>query len=295
MKTRAKNNLAGYVFLAPALIAFFFFIGGPIAKTIWLSFFDFNLISESKFLGLANYTRLFSDKITLTILGNTFLLTAVLVVMHLVMALFLSSLIYRERNRTLRYFYRTSIYFPSILTTAAVAVAWYFMFNYDYGVLNWLLGKFSLSKIPWLTSNTWVILTIAIFSLWKFVGIYFLYYLIGLQNIPTGYYDAAEIDGANRVQTFFRITLPLLSPTIFFVMTITIINTFQIFDEPYIITNGGPGNSTRTMALYIYEKSFKSYEMGYSSAIATILFLIIFIFTIIQFVGQKKWVVYDYE
>jgi multiple sugar transport system permease protein len=295
MKTKVQDNLVGYAFLAPALIAFLIFIGGPIVATFGLSFFDFNLVSDSAFLGLENYSRLFSDKITWTILGNTFLLTAVLVVMHLVMALVLSSLIYRERNRVLKYFYRTSIYFPSILTTAAVAVAWYFMFNYDYGVLNFLLGKLGITKIPWLTSSTWVVAAIATFSLWKFVGTYFLYYLIGLQNIPNGYYEAAEIDGANSVQTFFRITLPLLSPTIFFTMIITIIYTFQIFDEPYIITNGGPGNATRTMALYIYEKSFKSYEMGYSSAIATCLFVIIFIFTIIQFTGQKKWVVYDYE
>ena len=218
MNKKLRDNLAGYAFLAPALIAFFLFIGGPIISSFLLSFFDFSLVAESKFIGLQNYARLFADKITWKIVGNTFLLTAVLVIMHLIMALLLSSLIYREKSGFLRYVYRTGIYFPSILTTAAVDVAWYYIFNFDYGILNWLLGKIGVSKIPWLTSSTWVVVAIALFSLWKFVGTYFLYYLIGLQNIPVGYYEAAEIDGATRLQSFFRITLPLLSPTIFFVM-----------------------------------------------------------------------------
>ncbi|MGB9622200.1 MAG: carbohydrate ABC transporter permease [Brevinematia bacterium] len=136
---------------------------------------------------------------------------------------------------------------------------------------------------------------VAIFSIWKFVGNNFLYYLIGLQNIPTSCYEAALIDGATPLQIFRYIILPLLTPTIFFVSTILLIGTMQIFDEPYLITKGGPGDSSRTIALYIYEKAFRYYDMGYGSAIASILFILLLILTILQFVMQKKWVIYEYE
>lgn len=127
------------------------------------------------------------------------------------------------------------------------------------------------------------------------MGTPFLYYLIGLQRIPDGYYEAAQIDGANKIQTFFHITLPMLTPTLFFVITITTINTFQIFDEPYIITNGGPGNASRTLALHVYEKAFKAYEMGYASSVSVVLFIIVLVITIILYSTQNKWVTYDVE
>ncbi|NLN64891.1 MAG: sugar ABC transporter permease [Clostridiaceae bacterium] len=292
---KVKDNITAYAFLSPAIVLYTLFIGGPVIATVVLSLFKYNLLVSPQFVGLQNFKILFSDPLTWQVIGNTMLFTAVLVPIHVIIGLLLASLVSHERNPFLKYIYRTSVYFPSILTTASVAVAWYYMFNYDYGVFNWILKSIGLESIPWLTSPRWVVLTISLFSLWKFVGTPFLYYLIGLQNIPSGYYDAAKIDGANGIQTFFRITLPLLSPTMFFVITITIINTFQIFDEPYIITHGGPGNATKTLALYIYEKSFKSYEMGFSSAVAFCLFIIVFIFTAIQLALQKKWVTYDYE
>ncbi len=290
-----KDNIAAYSFLSPAIIFYILFIGGPVIATIVLSLFNYNLLNSPVFIGLQNFKALFSDPLTWQVIGNTMLLTGILVPIHVIIGLLLAALISHERNRIFKYFYRTTIYFPSLLTTSSVAVAWFYMFNYDFGVFNWILNSLGLKGIPWLTSSKWVILAISLFSMWKFVGTPFLYYLIGLQNIPLGYYEAARVDGANKVQTFFRITLPLLSPTLFFVIVITIINTFQIFDEPYIITGGGPGNATRTLSLYIYEQSFKSYQMGFSSSIAFCLFLIVFIFTIIQLIFQKKWVTYDYE
>lgn len=292
---KSADNIAAYAFLSPAIALYILFIGGPVIATVILSLFKYNLLDSPEFIGLQNFKELLSDPLTWQVIGNTMLLTAVLVPVQVIIGLLLASLVSHERNTILKYTYRTAIYFPSILTTSSVAVAWYYMFNYDYGIFNWILKSLRLEGIPWLTSSKWVILSISLFSLWKFVGTPFLYYLIGLQNIPSGYYDAAKIDGANRVQTFFHITLPLLSPTMFFVSIITIINTFQIFDEPYIITNGGPGNATKTLALYIYEKSFKSYEMGFSSSVAFCLFIIVLIFTVVQLTMQKKWVTYDYE
>ena len=226
--------------------------------TIVLSFFDYNMLQGSEWINFDNYIEFFKNPTSWQIIWNTFKLTLILVALHIVIALLLA-------------------------------------FNYDFGVFNWLLSQLGISGVKWLTSSSGVIVAICLFSLWKFVGTPFLYYLIGLQGIPDGYYEAAQIDGANKIQTFFHITLPMLTPTLFFVITITTINTFQIFDEPYIITNGGPGNASRTLALHVYEKAFKAYEMGYASSVSVVLFIIVLVITIILYSTQNKWVTYDVE
>lgn len=292
---KKKDAIAGYLFLLPALLAFLVFIGVPMIITIVLSFLDYNMLKGSSWIGFDNYIKFFQNPASWQIIWNTCKLTLILVTLHIIIALLLAFAIYKEKRGPIKYFYRTAVYLPSILTTASVAIAWYYMFNYDFGVFNWLLSQLGLSGVKWLTSSSGVIVAICLFSLWKFVGTPFLYYLIGLQGIPDGYYEAAQIDGANKFQVFFRITLPMLTPTLFFVITITTINTFQIFDEPYIITNGGPGNASRTLALHVYEKAFKAYEMGYASSTAVILFIIVLAITIILYSTQHKWVTYDVE
>jgi multiple sugar transport system permease protein len=281
--------------LLPALLAFLLFIGAPMVITIVLSFFDYNMLQGSEWINFDNYIEFFKNPTSWQIIWNTFKLTLILVALHIVIALLLAFVIYKEKRGPVKYVYRTAVYLPSILTTASVAIAWYYMFNYDLGVFNWLLSQLGISGVKWLTSSSGVIVAICLFSLWKFVGTPFLYYLIGLQGIPDGYYEAAQIDGANKIQTFFHITLPMLTPTLFFVITITTINTFQIFDEPYIITNGGPGNASRTLALHVYEKAFKAYEMGYASSVSVVLFIIVLVITIILYSTQNKWVTYDVE
>ena len=296
MYTKNKSDaVSGYLFLLPALLAFLLFIGAPMVITIVLSFFDYNMLQGSEWINFDNYIEFFKNPTSWQIIWNTFKLTLILVALHIVIALLLAFVIYKEKRGPVKYVYRTAVYLPSILTTASVAIAWYYMFNYDFGVFNWLLSQLGISGVKWLTSSSGVIVAICLFSLWKFVGTPFLYYLIGLQGIPDGYYEAAQIDGANKIQTFFHITLPMLTPTLFFVITITTINTFQIFDEPYIITNGGPGNASRTLALHVYEKAFKAYEMGYASSVSVVLFIIVLVITIILYSTQNKWVTYDVE
>ncbi len=292
---KKSDAVSGYLFLLPALLAFLLFIGAPMVITILLSFFDYNMLQSSEWINFDNYIEFFKNPTSWQIIWNTFKLTLILVVLHIVIALLLAFAIYKEKRGPVKYVYRTAVYLPSILTTASVAIAWYYMFNYDFGVFNWLLSQLGISGVKWLTSSSGVIVAICLFSLWKFVGTPFLYYLIGLQGIPDGYYEAAQIDGANKIQTFFHITLPMLTPTLFFVITITTINTFQIFDEPYIITNGGPGNASRTLALHVYEKAFKAYEMGYASSVSVVLFLIVLVITIVLYSTQNKWVTYDVE
>ena len=292
---KKSDAVSGYLFLLPALLAFLLFIGAPMVITIVLSFFDYNMLQGSEWINFDNYIEFFKNPTSWQIIWNTFKLTLILVALHIVIALLLAFVIYKEKRGPVKYVYRTAVYLPSILTTASVAIAWYYMFNYDFGVFNWLLSQLGISGVKWLTSSSGVIVAICLFSLWKFVGTPFLYYLIGLQGIPDGYYEAAQIDGANKIQTFFHITLPMLTPTLFFVITISTINTFQIFDEPYIITNGGPGNASRTLALHVYEKAFKAYEMGYASSVSVVLFIIVLVITIILYSTQNKWVTYDVE
>ena len=292
---KKSDAVSGYLFLLPALFSVPAFIGAPMVITIVLSFFDYNMLQGSEWINFDNYIEFFKNPTSWQIIWNTFKLTLILVALHIVIALLLAFVIYKEKRGPVKYVYRTAVYLPSILTTASVAIAWYYMFNYDFGVFNWLFSQLGISGVKWLTSSSGVIVAICLFSLWKFVGTPFLYYLIGLQGIPDGYYEAAQIDGANKIQTFFHITLPMLTPTLFFVITITTINTFQIFDEPYIITNGGPGNASRTLALHVYEKAFKAYEMGYASSVSVVLFIIVLVITIILYSTQNKWVTYDVE
>lgn len=297
-REKIKDTLTCYLFIAPALFFFTLFIGGPILVNLFvLSFTRYNILNPPQFIGFQNFSDFFRDPMSGKIFYNTVKYAVILLTAHLIIGLLLALGVFREKNKKLRYFYRTAIYFPSIVSTASVAIAWAYMYDKDYGVINYFLQKIGIINegIPWLTSTKWSIPAVAIFSIWKFVGNNFLYYLVGLQNIPTSCYEAALIDGATPLQIFRYIILPLLTPTIFFVSTILLIGTMQIFDEPYLITHGGPGDSSRTIALYIYEKAFKYYDMGYASTIASVLFILLLILTILQFVMQKKWVIYEYE
>lgn len=293
-----RKKLSGYLFLVPLGIVFIIFTAIPIVSTVfYYGFTNYNILKSASWSGLDNFVRLWKDPKTPTIIWNTFRFPLMLIPLHVVLALLLALLAHSCRYRIIKYATRTAVYFPSIVTTASVAIAWGFIFNKDAGVLNWFLRKAGIitEGIGWTTSSKYAMWAIVIFSGWKFVGQYFLYYLVGLDNVPASYYEAARIDGAGSFQIFRKITLPLLSPTIFFVLLVTMIGAMQAFDEPYFLTSGGPGNTTTTASLYIYQKAFNSYEMGYASAIAACLFILVFALTAVQMKLQSKWVVYDYE
>ena len=292
-KKKRKDTISAYIFLAPALISFGLFIGLPVILAAVLSFFKYNLVNPPQFVGLENIKKMFTDKGLLTAFGNTFKFLLILCPIHCGLGMILAFMVYRAKR--FQFFFRSAIYFPSIVTTASVAIAWGYLFSTDMGAINYFVRLLGGTNIPWLTDRVVVYVTIALFSFWKFIGTTFLYYFIGMQNIPDVYYEAAQIDGAGIIQTFRHITLPLLSPTIFFVIITNIVSVFQIFDEPYLLTNGGPGTATRTIALEIYQTAFQDMNIGYGGTISFVLFLIILVITIIQFKGQNKWVVYDYE
>ncbi|WP_216625764.1 carbohydrate ABC transporter permease [Paenibacillus planticolens] len=290
---KMSNTVAGLLFLAPALLFFVLFIGEPVVATLYLSFTKYNIITPAKWIGFDNFKHLFSDGRLWLTYGNTLKYVLILTPMHAICGLLIALAVNRNIAKGWKYVYRTIFYFPVLATSAAVAVAWQYIFSKDFGILNYVLGKFGVSPIPWMQSPHWVYVAVAIYSFWKFIGNAFLYYLIGLQSIPAALYEAAEIDGANKTQRFFSITLPMLSPTIFFVLVTTLIGATQIFDEPYLITSGGPGDASRSVNMYIYEVAFQHHEMGYASTLSLSLFFIILCVTVIQFSISNKWVNYD--
>ena len=291
-----RESIAGYLFIAPSVLFFTVFIGIPIFMTVFiLSFSDFSLLRPLVFSGLRNFQTLFRDPDFSTISLNTLRFIAIIAPVHIILGLILAVLVDAVKYKLAQGIFRTILYFPLVVTTASIVLVWGYLYDTNFGVFNWVLKQINIAPIPWLDDVSWSLLSVAIFSAWKFIGNAFLYYFIGLQNVPHTYMEAASIDGANRLQAFFKIKLPLLTPTLFFVITTTLINCFQMFDEPYFLTRGGPGVSSQTIAMHIYRKGFGEYHFGYAASLGLILFLIVLFVTFIQFSLQNKWVNYDNE
>lgn len=292
MNKKFSDAIAGYLFILPVLLLFIILTLGPLVGTLLLSFSKFSLLSSSRWVGLSNFFNLFSDARMGVIYGNTLFFVFILVPLHVIVGLVLAVSVEGLTKGSAKYLFRTTFFFPVLATTASVAIAWGMMFDTSFGLINWFIGLIGAKAIPWLNSPVWVYVAVAIFSLWKFIGNSFIYFLVGLQSIPVELYEAAMLDGASPRQRFFRITLPMLSPTMFFVVVNLIIGAAQIFDEPYFLTAGGPGDSSRTVGLYIYETAFQYHNYSYGSAVALSLFLVILLVTLLQFKLQKKWVFY---
>ncbi|MBC7217665.1 MAG: sugar ABC transporter permease [Candidatus Caldatribacterium sp.] len=212
--------------------------------------------------------------------------------LEIILGLIIAVIIDQRANRFLKYFLRTAYFFPYVISATAVALVWHLLLNPDLGIVNYYLGKLGIGRINWLFSTQWARVSVILVETWKNVGFYVVVFLAGLQSIPQQLYEAAEVDGAGRLQQFFHITLPLLSPTTFFLVVIGLINAFQVFDMPYVLTRGGPGGATRTVVMYIYETGFRFFNMGYAAAVSLSLFAFIAVFTFIQFRMSEKWVFY---
>lgn len=293
MAKNRKETIAAYLFVSPAVLLFLCFMGIPMLVSFALIFFQYDIVKRPVFVGWDNIVRFFTDPDIPLVFGNTAKLMLPLVAIHSTLGLLFAYLVLNA-GKWLMSTYRTVIYFPTIVTTTSVAVAWAFIFDTDLGVINYYLRLLGIENIPWLVSPGWTLPAIMLFSVWKFVGTPFLFYMIGLQNISKTYYEAAEMDGANSWKKFFHITLPMLTPTTFMVIVLSFINYLQLFDEPYVLTRGGPGMASTTVSLFIF-RNFEAQRISYASTIATCLFLIIMAVTIIQFAFSKKWVQYGNE
>jgi multiple sugar transport system permease protein len=288
-----REALAAYLFILPTVLGFLIFIIGPIIAAIFLSFSSYDLLSPPQFTGLQNYVKLFTDPRLQTIYYNTIFLTILAVTGNNVVGLILAVLINQKMPSPLRYFFRTAYFFPVLIALAYCAIIWQFMFQKDTGLINYYLSLVGVAPLHWLGNKDLVKPAVIILDVWKNCGFCMIVYLAGLQGIPTEYYEAAAIDGANPLQIFRRITLPLITPSVFFLVVINMIGALQMFDSVVVLTGGGPGDSSRTLVMFIYEQAFQNFRMGYASAVALTLFMVIMLLTSIQFRVSQSWVHYE--
>ncbi|OQO68200.1 sugar ABC transporter permease [Enterococcus villorum] len=281
-KRRGRNeqqNIAYLFILFPVVLLIGFGIL-PIVMALYFSFTDYNIIEPANWLGLANFQKIFHDEFFFISLKNTMVYTFLYVPLGLVVSLGTALLLNKKRKSTT--LFRTFFYLPVLCSTVATATIWYWLLNPQYGLLNQLLRLVGIDGPAWLYSSNWAMTAIVIMSVWMTFGGNMMIFLAGLQGINPVLYEAADMEGANSWQKFSRITWPQLSKTTFLVTTQLIIGAFQVFDQAYMLTKGGPGNSTITLVYYIYNKGFGGLEMGYASALSFILFLIIFVFSLIN-------------
>jgi multiple sugar transport system permease protein len=286
-----REGWAALFFLLPNAIGFFVFSAIPIIASLVVSFFDWDLLLGAKFNGLMNYTQLLTDDVFHASLFNTLYFVIVSVPLSVAISLVVAMLV----NQPLRgmTFFRAVFLLPYITLTVAISLVWKWLYLPDVGLINQILGFFGIHGPAWLTSPIWAMPAVIILSIWKSFGYNMVLFLAGLQGIPENLYEAAAIDGATGWNRFRYVTLPLLSPVTFFVVVISTIGSFQVFDQALVMTQGGPGVSTTTLVLYIYQVGFQSFHMGYASAVAWVLFAIVFVFTLIQFWFQRRLVTYE--
>lgn len=280
------------LFILPSLLGLIVFKGIPIIWSFILSFTKWDLIGTPKFIGLQNYIRIFKDKGFWSALFHTFYFIVGYLPLVIVFALLFAVILNQKLKGVV--FFRAVYFIPVISSWVAVSMIWKWLFNAQYGIINYALSIFGINGPAWLQNPKWAMPAVIITSVWKDIGFIMIMFLAGLQGISNDYYEAAEIDGASTIKKFFTITLPLLAPTTFFVLIISMINSFQVFDQIWVMTQGEPTAAfTEVLVVQIFKNAFKYYKMGYASALSWVLFGIIFIFTFIQNKLQKRWVQYD--
>ncbi len=291
---RAREARAFWLFISPWAFGFLAFTIGPIIASIYFSFTRYDIVSRPEFIGLANFKELFADPLFYKSMGNTLYFVILVVPLTMIISFGLALLL-NQKVKALPLF-RTIYYIPSIVPFVASAVLWMWLLQPQFGLVNGIIKTFGLRPPTWLASETWAKPALILMMLWG-SGSTMLIYLAGLQGVPESLLEAAHIDGANTFQRFLHITLPLMTPTIFFTLTMGIINTFQVFSIVYVMTAGmgGPQNSTLVYLLYMFRQAFVFFKMGYASAMALILFLIVLTVTIVQFLLAPIWVYYEVE
>jgi multiple sugar transport system permease protein len=289
---RGREALTFYLFVLPWVVGFLVFTVGPIVASFVLSFTQYDIILPPRFVGLGNFRELFNDPLFYTSLYNTLYLVVFAVPLGMVVSFAIAMLL----NQKVRFMaaYRTAYFMPSIVPAVASAALWLYLLQPQWGLLNGFLGAIGIPGPGWLSSTTWSKPAIILLLVWSSGGTMIIY-LAGLQDIPQSLYEAAEIDGANGWRKFLHVTLPLMTPSIFFTLVIGIIGAFQIFAIIFVLTDGmgGPLNSTLVYMIYLFRNGFNFFRMGYASAMAWVLFVIILLLTWVQFKTASRWVYYE--
>lgn len=290
---RSRRDLAGYAFISPWLAGFLLFTAWPFIRSVYLSFTRFDIVSAPSWVGLANYRVLLTqDEIFWKAAVVTLKYAAIAVPLGIVTGVSLALLL--NANVAGISVYRTIFFLPSIVPAVATSVVFMWILNPQIGLVNGILARFGIVGPAWLADVKWAFWSLVMMSLWG-VGGSMVIYLAGLKDIPAHLYEAAVIDGAGPWQRMWRITLPMLTPVIFFNLVMGVIGAFQYFTQAYIMTGGGPQDSTRFYALYLFDRAFRYLDMGYASAMAWVLFLVIVVLTGLLFRTQRRWVHYGGE
>ncbi len=275
-----KLSLMGYLMSAPYIVYFLVFSAFPIFFSFFLIFHRWNIVGPMKWVGLANFNMMFSDPLFWTSIYNTVIFLLVHIPLQVVVALVLAEVLNQKIKA--RAFFRAAFFLPVVVSGVVVTILWKQLYSTDTGLINSMLVAIGLSKVEWLTSPMMAMPSIAIMATWKNVGLYMILFLAGLQSVPAYMYEAADMDGATTLQKFRYITIPAINPVIVMVLIISTINGFSLFIEPYVMTGGGPLNSTLSTVLYIYRQGFSFYKMGYAATLGFMLAAIIFTVVLIQ-------------
>ncbi|HRW10942.1 MAG TPA: sugar ABC transporter permease [Caldilineaceae bacterium] len=292
MSQRTRDHIAGLLFISPWLLHFVGLIAFAMFFSLGISFTKTDLLTGYSFIGFDNFTRMWNDRLFWKSFWVTAYYTFALVPANVIVALTIA-LLMNQKIIGLG-MWRVIYYLPSVVSGVAVALLWGYVLNPRFGLLNAGLAAIGIEGPRWLYSEEWAVPGFILMGLWGAGGAMLLY-LAGLQGIPTQLYEAAEIDGANSWHRFWNVTIPMLTPTIYFNVLISIIGSFQVFTQSYILTNGGPNNATLTQVLYLYRKGFQDFQFGYASALAWALFLVILVFTILVVRSSDTWVHYEGE
>ena len=275
------DGLSAVFFLSPTIVIFTTFILFPVLFSFFLSFTEWNMFNnKASFVGFDNYTKMFQSEEFWQVLKNTGIYTLGTVPLNMAFSLFISMGI--QKKIAGKRFLRTAFFAPVIISPVAAALIWRWLYDPNYGIINYSISYLGIDSVNWLNEPTAAMFALIVMGVWKTFGINMVLFSAGLQGIPETYYEAAEIDGAGKWSKFWNITVPMLGPTIFFIMIMSMISSFQVFDIVYVLTSGGPLGSTKVLVFYVYEYAFKFFEMGYASAVAYVLFAILLVLTMLQ-------------
>lgn len=280
VKMRNDESKAGYLMVLPYVVYFLLFVAYPLVFSFVLVFHRWNIVTPMEFIGLKNFERLFRDELFFKSIINTLIFLSIHIPLQITLALFFANLL----NQKVKFstFFRALYFMPVVVSGVVVTILWQQMYAYETGLINQILVNLNLKRVPWLISPDVAMPSIAVMATWKNVGLYIVLFLAGLQNIPRELYEVAEIDGASNFQKFFKITLPMLNPTVVLVVVLSTIGGFSLFIEPYIMTGGGPMDSTLSAVLYIYKQAFYFNHMGYAATLGFFFATIILIVVILQ-------------